>query len=225
MSCPLPTRGRASPCPRTPPPACGSPGLRQPSRPHTSVPPATSLLFCGAPPRGCRQNPAPALTLLGRHGLQPPVGERPQPGCGHCHEAISPCPLAVGKALCSHGVTTVRNKDHPLKDRRGDPHLPGTPPPSRYQRPLNRGIQMRRAKEAPSPQHHHLVDRAAPTQSHTVESDRATARPPLCLQPGQDLASTHAGFQGAAGTPSTRGVRALELLCTAVCQRPGLLLC
>lgn len=185
MSCPLPTRGRASPCPRTPPPACGSPGLRQPSRPHTSVPPATSLLFCGAPPRGCRQNPAPALTLLGRHGLQPPVGERPQPGCGHCHEAISPCPLAVGKALCSHGVTTVRNKDHPLKDRQGDPHLPGTPPPSRYQRPLNRGIQMRRAKEAPSPQHHHLVDRAAPTQSHTVESTEPQPGPHSACSQGR----------------------------------------
>lgn len=117
-------RGQASPCPRSRLLPESPAGPRQPSKVHTSVPLTPGFPSGGAPPWGCRQNPALVLTLLGLCCLQPPAGsmlERDRP------RALGPGPSAVDN-LQHVPVTMVMNKDRPLKDGPGDPHLPDTPP-------------------------------------------------------------------------------------------------
>lgn len=151
----------------------GSPRPRQPPRPHTSAPLTTSFRFPGASPRGCQQNPAPTLSLLGLRCLQPPAGntvEKCQSGCGH--RSVS---LSSGERP-SAPETTVRNKDHPATEGPGDPHAADTAPPSRLQRPTDGCATWEKPESVPSAPH--LMDAVTPPEATRQGAARSAGLSP-----------------------------------------------
>lgn len=205
----------ASACPRPQPLPEGSPRPRQ--CPHASHlgSPDHQLSVSGDFPMGlptksspdsAPARPAPPSATCWKH-----EGEMPQTGCGHLCEHQSKS-LSCGESP-SASVITVRNKDHPWMLR---------PPCSRHPSFQQAPKTHQRMHHLGKPTTVCLISTSSDGRGHPPTKPHVKGQHAV-----QGKAPTHAGFLGAAGSPSALGLLLWTLEAPSITfhQSPGLLFC